>query len=155
MGKTRDIHALTHIRTHTIAHRRDIVEQDERASRVLQMGLAKEEREFIRRLRDYISVKESTQTKPIQDVLESFAISNERKLQDAVQAITMQVRKACIDAYPHMYMHIHMYIHISNERKLHDVVQAMQVCKAYIGAYLHMYMYMYRYMHMSVHAHVK
>ncbi len=67
------------------------MEQDEKASRVLQMGMAKEEREFIRRLRDYISVKENTQTKPIQDVLESFAISNEKKLQDAVQAITMQV----------------------------------------------------------------
>lgn len=67
-------------------------EQDEKASIVLQMGLAKEEHEFERRLKRYIAIKEEAKTKPLEDVLNHFTATNEAKLNEAIKTLTSQVR---------------------------------------------------------------
>jgi len=59
---------------------------------VLKLGLRKEESDFSRRLERFVKLRESTATKPIEHVLETFAQNNEAKLDEALAQLKEEMK---------------------------------------------------------------
>ena len=89
--KTRLLQAYSHDPNLASHYRKDMKEQDLRASSMLRTILKREEDMFLQRLRLYVAKKEDSARAPLESVLTEYAEASQSHIDDALQAITKQM----------------------------------------------------------------
>jgi len=91
LAKAKLLQAYSHDPNLASHYRRDMLEQDKRASDMMKSILQREEDMFVQRLRLYVSKKEESARAPLENVLAEYAETSQSHVDEALQAIVSQM----------------------------------------------------------------